>query len=312
MAYTESKINEESYEDLDYVPLTNDLLFHMVFTKNEQALRSLLSCLLNIPEAEMREIEILNPIQYTEAIDTKLTVLDLKLHLNGEKYILIEMQVRKFINWTNRTLAYSCRQIADQIKGKQFAYEQIQPVILIAIMDNTLFPDHKRFLSKYLLRDDEGYIYTDKRQYIVMDLTAVEEASREEKEQGLVEWADAFRADSWDSAKRIENEGVKEAMKTMSMIMATPSERDLIWDRRMAIWDYNSSISGAKKAGWEEGMKIGWEEGLKAGREEEKKRLNSLISKLLDDNRIEDLKKSTADPEYQDKLYRELFSEEPE
>ena len=213
MAETESKIREESYEELDYVPLTNDLLFHMVFTKNEQALRSLLSCLLNIPEAEMRKIEILNPMQYTEAIDTKLTVLDLKLHLNGEKYILIEMQVRKFINWTNRTLAYSCRQIADQIKGKQFEYERIQPVILIAIMDNTLFPDHKRFLSKYLLRDEEGYVYSDKLQYIVMDLTAVEKASREEKEQGLVEWADAFRADSWDSAKRIENEGVKEAMK---------------------------------------------------------------------------------------------------
>ncbi len=295
MAEPESKIREEAYEDLDYVPLTNDLLFHMVFTKNEQALRSLLSCLLNIPEAEMREIEILNPMQYTEAIDTKLTVLDLKLHLNGEKYILIEMQVRKFINWTNRTLAYSCRQIADQIKGKQFEYERIQPVILIAIMDNTLFPDHKRFLSKYLLRDEEGYVYSDKLQYIVMDLTAVDEASREEKEQGLVEWADAFRADSWDSAKRIENEGVKEAMKTMSMIMATPSERDLIWDRRMAIWDYNSSLSGAKKAGREEGRKEG------------ENRLNALYLQLAKENKFDDIKRSTIDPEYREKLYRELF-----
>ena len=110
----------------------------------------------------------------------------------------------------------------------------------------------------------------------------------------------------------------------MSMIMATPSERDLIWDRRMAIWDYNSSLSGAKKAGREEGrkegmkagMKAGREEGMKAGREEgmkaEKKRLNSLISKLLDENRIEDIKRSTVDPEFQDKLYRELFTEESE
>ena len=106
------------YEELDYEPLTNDLLFHMVFTKNEQALRSLLSCLLDIPQTEMREIEILNPMQYTEAIDTKLTVLDLKLHLNNEKYILIEMQVRRFINWTNRTLAYASRQIAEPDKGK--------------------------------------------------------------------------------------------------------------------------------------------------------------------------------------------------
>ena len=167
-------------------------------------------------------------------------------------------------------------------------------------------------LTCYDLRFPLWMRYSDKLQYIVMDLTAVEEASLEEKEQGLVEWADAFRADSWDSAKRIENEGVKEAMKTMSMIMATPSERDLIWDRRMAIWDYNSSLSGAKKAGREEGRKEGMKAGMKAGVKAENKRLNSLISRLLDENRIEDIKRSTVDPEFQDKLYRELFTEESE
>ncbi len=93
----------------------------------------------------------------------------------------------------------------------------------------------------------------------------------------------------------------------MSMIMATPSERDLIWDRRMAIWDYNSSLSGAKKAGREEGRKEGRKEGREEGMKAENKRLNSLISKLLDENRIEDIKKSTVDPEFQEKLYRELF-----
>ena len=294
------------YEELDYEPLTNDLLFHMVFTKNEQALRSLLSCLLDIPQTEMREIEILNPMQYTEAIDTKLTVLDLKLHLNNEKYILIEMQVRRFINWTNRTLAYASRQIADQIRGKEFEYDQIQTVVQIAIMDHTLFPEHKKFMSKYLLRDEEGYIYSDKLEFIVMDLTAVDEASEKEKEQGLVEWADAFRADSWDSAGQIENEGVKEAMKTMSMIMATPSERQLIWDRRMAIWDYNSSMSGARKAGREEGKKVGREEGRKVGREE----TEALIAKLVSENRIEDIRRSTTDPAFREKLYQELLSED--
>ena len=153
-------------------------------------------------------------------------------------------------------------------------------------------------MSKYLLRDEEGYIYSDKLEFIVMDLTAVDEASEKEKEQGLVEWADAFRADSWDSAGQIENEGVKEAMKTMSMIMATPSERQLIWDRRMAIWDYNSSMSGARKAGREEGRKVGREE------------TEALIAKLVSENRIEDIRRSTTDPAFREKLYQELLSED--
>ena len=55
----ENAEKKESFEGLEYVPLTNDLLFHMVFTKNEKALRSLLSCLLNIPEEKMGRIEIL-------------------------------------------------------------------------------------------------------------------------------------------------------------------------------------------------------------------------------------------------------------
>ena len=67
----------------DYVALTNDLLFHMVFTRNAEALRGLLSVLLNIPEPDIDQVEVLNPMQYSDMIDTKLTVLDLKVHLNN-------------------------------------------------------------------------------------------------------------------------------------------------------------------------------------------------------------------------------------
>ena len=82
----------------------------------------------------------------------------------------------------------------------------------------------------------------------------------------------------------------------MSVIMSTPSEKQLIWDRRMAIWDYNNSMSGARKAGIKEG----------------ESRLNSLISKLLEENRIDDIRRSAADPEYREKLYRELLPEDCE
>ena len=43
----------------------------------------------------------------------------------------------------------------------------------------------------------------------------------------------------------------------MNMIMATPSERQKIWDRRMAIWDYNTSIHSAKAEGLNEGLQQG-------------------------------------------------------
>ena len=47
----------------DYIALTNDLLFHLVFTQNERARISLLSSLLNIPESDIISAEVLNPLQ---------------------------------------------------------------------------------------------------------------------------------------------------------------------------------------------------------------------------------------------------------
>ena len=253
--------------ELDYVPLTNDLLFHMVFSKNEIALRNLLSSLLDIPENDIIQITVLNPVQYADAFDTKITVLDLKLHLNGERYIIIEMQVRRFTNWTNRTLVYTCRQLVDQTRGKGFQYSNLQPVIQITIMDHTLFPDHKRFITKYELRDDEGYQYSDKLQFIVMDLTAKGSATDQDRKKGLVDWAAAFNAKDWDTVGQIENQGVKEAKKTMELIMATPTERQLLMEREFAELDRQALIEDAISTGIQEGLKKGIE-GIKKLREE--------------------------------------------
>ena len=77
-----------------------------------------------------------------------------------------------------------------------------EPVIQISIMDHSLFPDHKKFFNEYIPRDKEGYPYTDKLKFLVMDLTQIEEASQEQKDQGLVEWAKAFRANSWEEVNR--------------------------------------------------------------------------------------------------------------
>ena len=197
-----------------YVSLRNDLLFHMVFTRNEEALKGLLSVLLNIPEERIERAEVLNPMQYSEAIDTKLTVLDLKVHLNDSTYILVEMQVRK------------------------------------------------RFFKAYRVADDEGYVYTDKIQFWVMDLTQVNEATEEQKAQGLVEWAKAFRADSWEEVNQIQNSAVKEAAKTMKLIMSNPTEREIIRMRQAAQNDWITMRNSERKAGMQE-AKLEMARGLK-------------------------------------------------
>jgi predicted transposase/invertase (TIGR01784 family) len=207
----------------------------MVFTKNGAALKGLLSTLLNIPESQIIKIEILNPMQYSDINNSKLTVLDMKVHLNDQKYILVEMQVRKFENWTNRTVVYTCRQVADQANG-DFDYGKLEPVVQISIMDYTLFQDNRVFFDQYLPRNEKGYPYTDKIQFYVMDLTAMDEATDEQKNQGLVEWAKAFKAESWEEVREIDNPAVKEGEALTTASGGNFVRAEVIRNKRSALW----------------------------------------------------------------------------
>ena len=238
---------ELSRESWNYEPLTNDGMFHLVFLSNEKARRALTSVLLNIPESEINAIDVLNPMQFSDAYDAKQTVLDLRVHLNNDTFLNIEVQVRRFQEWTNRTVIYTCRQITEQSNREGFAYKDLEPVIHVAIMDHTLFEDHKRFFARYEVKDEEGYRYTDKIQFYVMDLTAIDDADDAQKERGLTDWAKAFRAKSWEEVNQIDNSGVKEAAKTMRLIMSNPTEREMIRMRQDARNDWKTTINAERR-----------------------------------------------------------------
>ena len=243
-------------QNLEYVSLKNDLLFHMVFTRNPLALKGLLSALLDIPESRFERVDVLNPMQYSEANDSKLTILDLKVHLNDNSFVLVEIQVRKFNYWTNRTLIYAARAISDQFEANS-NYKGLEPVIQISIMDYSLFPDHKKFFTKYVPRDEDGYVYTDKLRFYVLDLTQIGNAAAGQKDQGLVKWANAFKAKSWDEVNNLKDSGIKEAAKTMQLIMANPTEREWIRMRRDAEIDWRTQINAAESKGMAQGMAQG-------------------------------------------------------
>ena len=48
--------------------------------------------------------------------------------------------------------------------------------------------------------------------------------------------------------------GVKEARNTMEVIMSTPTQHQLVWDRRKAILDRKSEIEEAREQGMAQGM----------------------------------------------------------
>ena len=142
---------------------------------------------------------------------------------------------------------------------KVLSYENLEPVILISIMDHTIFPDHKVFFNKYRLQDNTGYLYSDKLQFYVMDLTAISDATEEDIKQGLVQWANAFNAESWDDIDKIDNPDIKEAVNQMRTIMSSPEDREIVWRHKLAQLDYDTMMKGARNEGFSNGYSSGAE-----------------------------------------------------
>jgi hypothetical protein len=86
-----------------------------------------------------------------------------------------------------------------------------------------------------------------------------------------------------------KNETIKKAVATLAKLSEDEKTRIAYDNRQKFIWDQTAREREAREK----------------GREEERDRINLLISLLIRDNRIDELQRSTADPELQKQLLGE-------
>ena len=103
----ELKIRATSDEKIT-VKLTNNYAFQKIF-KNAKIVKGFLMALLNLKEYEIKKIEISDPFTLGENNEEKEGILDIKLVLNQNRKINIEMQNTYQDDWTERSLFYNCR-----------------------------------------------------------------------------------------------------------------------------------------------------------------------------------------------------------
>lgn len=141
--------------------LRNDYMFKAVLQKNKKALTGLLSALLSMPVKEIVDVNVTNPIELGETIDDKTCILDIKLKLNGNTIINIELQVTKYEFWVERSLLYLCRMFNDLPKGED--YGNVRPTYHIGILDFWLPEMNRELYSEYRLMNIKNHeIYSSK------------------------------------------------------------------------------------------------------------------------------------------------------
>ncbi len=99
---------------------------------SKKALKGLVCSLKGLDPGTVKDVELTNTIDYS-LYTTKEIVLDVKVILNSNEIIDIELQMYRYGAWEQRSLLYLCR-CFDSI-GEGENYKKLKPTTLIAIMN---------------------------------------------------------------------------------------------------------------------------------------------------------------------------------
>ena len=212
--------------------LTNDYMFRVLFQKNKKALTGLVCSLLHLNPEEITSIEITNPVEIGSSFSDKEFRLDIRLILNSQQQIDLEMQVNDYHDWPERSIGYLCRMYDSLEHGEE--YINAKPALHLGILDYTPFPEHPLYYSQNQIMDVNTHrIYSDKFSLYVLDLSQIDLATEDDCFWQVDEWAKLFKATTWEEIKMIadKNEYLTETSNTLCDLYADRNVRERCLDR---------------------------------------------------------------------------------
>ena len=287
-----NKINDEQLkiraisDEKITVKLTNNYAFQKIF-KNTKIVKGFLMALLDLKEYEIKKIEITDPFTLGENDEEKEGILDIKLILNQNRKINIEMQNTYQDDWTERSLFYNCRMFTDGLK-KGHPYGEIPPCIHVGILNfNQMISPN--YYHKFSLMDEKTKeIYSRKFQFHMIELKKLKYVKEKQKKKPLYRWAKLIAAQTWEELEQESkgNKYMERALEEMIKISQDEKERYLYLREEMAESDRVSQIQSAQRIGHEKGRVEGKKEGeiLKLISLAQKKILkNKTLSQIADE-----------------------------
>ena len=252
----ELKIRATSDEKIT-VKLTNNYAFQKIF-KNAKIVKGFLMALLNLKEYEIKKIEISDPFTLGENNEEKEGILDIKLVLNQNRKINIEMQNTYQDDWTERSLFYNCRMFTDGFQ-KGHPYGELPPCIHVGILNFNQMISPNYYHKFYLMDEKTKEIYSRKFQFHMLKLKKLKYAKEKQQRKPLYQWAKLIAAQTWEELEQESkgNKYMERALEEMIKISQDEMERYLYLREEMAESDRVSQMQSAKRIGRKEGKKEG-------------------------------------------------------
>jgi len=209
---------------LEYTP-KNDVLFKMLFTRNENLLRSFVAGALGIEKASIRGLRVLNPELPPAIPGGKSCRLDVRMNVDG-RMVDAEIQVGDEGNYRERSVYYLSRMFAESLLSGT-DYSGLPETILISVINFNLFP-YEHYHNVVKLTDSRGEVFTDK---FVMHFYELPKTPTAADKNNLIElWLKFFGSETEEDLTALaetEVEDMQSAVTNYKRITADPQFREI-------------------------------------------------------------------------------------
>ena len=237
-----------------FLPPKSDVAFKELM-RNEMVRKYFISDVLGIPLEEIQEVRLENTFLSRRNRREKQGILDVRVLLNNNCRINIELQVREVPAWDKRSLFYLSKMYADEAHAGE-DYSPLKKCIVICIL-GFKWNDSPSYHKVYYLKDEEGHLYSDQFEMHVIEL------GKELTGDRLDDWIRLFRVENIDELQMIHssNPGVMEAVKEVMKMNMGRRFRALYEEhmriKRDRLYLRNAVIQEGRQEGLQQGIQQG-------------------------------------------------------
>lgn len=260
-----------------FLPPKSDVAFKELMC-NETVRRHFISDVLGIPPEEILEARLENTFLRRRGRREKEGVLDVRLQLNNDRKVNIELQIKEVPDWDKRSLFYLSKMYSEEGQAGE-DYARLKKCIVICVL-GFKWDARPGYHKVYYLRDQEGQLYSDQFEIHVIELNKDPTGDR------LDDWIRLFRVESMEDLEMIQskNPGIMEAVQEVRT-MNLGKRLHVLYEEHMRIkrdrlYLRNIAIAEGQAEGRAEGRTEGRTEGLAEG---ELNRSRQAILELLED-----------------------------
>ncbi len=257
-----------------------DFVFKELMT-NAKVRKGFLSAVLNIKDTDIKDTKLENTNLRVIHENEKLSILDVRVLMNDNTEIDIEIQLAYYGTWAERAAFYLSKMLSEQT-GINSTYSNIKKCVGINILDFKFTKDD-RFYKTYHIREDKtSQIFTDILEWHIIELPKLPE-----KTDGttLYNWAKFIKTDKREELKMIaeKDDYINEAFKHLEIVSQNKEKQIEYTSRLKALMDYNTIMEERYEKGRQEGIEIGEKKGRQEGIEiGEKKGRQELLKELME------------------------------